>query len=58
MSASHDKLGEFVLVAEEFNRYEEFAASPDHYATVDEDAKSAAAPEKFDLYYEQSGGAS
>ncbi len=56
MSVARDKLGEFVLVAEEFNRYEEFAALPGNYATVDEDAKSVSAPGKFDLYYEQSLG--
>ena len=53
MAAPRDKLGEFVLFAEGFNRYEEFAASPECYAILDQARPTTALPGGVDLYVEQ-----
>jgi hypothetical protein len=50
MDRRRDKLGEYVMVAEEYNRYEEFAASATNYATVDEAHPTVTGSGTFDLY--------
>ncbi len=50
MTVSRDKLGEFILVSEAFNRYEEFAASAENFATVDEASPSATGQGAISLY--------
>ena len=50
MERRRDKLGEYVMIGEELNRYEEFAAAAENYATVDEANPTTPGPGTFDLY--------
>ena len=55
MSASRDKLGEFVLVAEGFDRYEPFAQAPANYCRLDHAHPDADAPGEFTLRVSPAG---
>lgn len=52
MDRRRDKLGEYVMVAEEFNRYEEFALLSGNFTTLDQAHGDVTGQGTFELYYE------